>query len=283
MTQIYAFFLLCTNDARIFLYISHMNGKEIPDKLSFDTDALMPGLSVDCVVIGFEDNKLKVLILKWKTPNGMWTLPGGFVFKNEDLNQAATRVLNDRTGIKLPFLEQFHTFGSTNRNGSSNTNQLVNNLESIGVKGELMNWFSQRFVSAGYVSLIDIQKSDLKTDFLSAKIKWVSIEDLPDLIIDHNHIVKTALDYIKNLIHYLPVGITLLPEKFTMKELQYLYEAILQKKLDRGNFQRKMLKLDIFIRHEKMMEGKANKAPYLYSIDKEKYEKLLENGYGFAS
>jgi len=260
-----------------------MKGKEVAGKISFDTDALMPGLSVDCVAIGFEDNKLKVLILQWKTLGGMWTLPGGFVFKNEDLNQAATRVLKERTGIKLPFLEQFHTFGSVNRNGSNKPNQLVKNLTSIGFKQELMNWFGQRFVSAGYVSLIDIRKCKLKADFLSSGIKWVSIEELPDLIMDHNHIVKTALDYIKNLIRYLPVGITLLPEKFTMKELQYLYEAILQKKLDRGNFQRKMLKLDIFIRHEKMMEGKANKAPYLYSIDKEKYENLLEKGYGFAS
>lgn len=274
---------MCANDTNNFLYISLMNGKEIPEKLSLDTTALMPGLSVDCVAIGFEDNKLKVLILKWNTLGGMWTLPGGFVFKNEDLNQAATRVLKERTGIKLPFLEQFHTFGSTNRNGLNKTNLLVKNIESFGVKGELLNWFSQRFVTAGYVSFIDIQKCDLKADFLSAEIKWVSIEEIPDLIMDHNHIVKTAMDYIKNLIHYLPVGITLLPEKFTMKELQFLYEAILEKKLDRGNFQRKMLKLDIFIRHEKMMEGKANKAPYLYSIDKEKYEKLLEKGYGFAS
>jgi len=260
-----------------------MNGKKNPDEAVLDTESLISGLSVDCVAIGFEDNKLKVLILKWKILDEMWTLPGGFVFKNEDLNQAAIRVLKERTGIKLPFLEQFHTFGSVNRRESNKMDGFVKNLKSIGIGEDLMNWFSQRFISVGYVSLIDIQKCKLKTDFLSAEIKWVSLEEMPDLIIDHNHIVKTALDYIKNLIHYLPIGITLLPEKFTMKELQYLYEDILQKKLDRGNFQRKMLKLDIFNRHEKMMEGKANKAPYLYSIDTEKYEKLLEKGYGFAS
>ena len=268
---------------RNILYISHMKRKESPAETLFDTDAFIPGLSVDCVIIGFEDNKLKVLVLKWKTLGGMWTLPGGFVSKKEDLNEAATRVLKERTGIKLPFLEQFHTFGAVNRRDSNEMEGFLKDLKSMYPAGDFMNWFSQRFVSVGYVSLIDIQKCKLKTDFLSAEIKWVSLEEMPDLIIDHNHIVKTALDYIKNLIHYLPIGITLLPEKFTMKELQYLYEAILQKKLDRGNFQRKMLKLDIFIRHEKMMEGKANKAPYLYSIDKEKYEKLLEKGYGFAS
>ncbi len=283
MTQRYKIYLLCTNDTKNFLYISHMNKKTIPDEALFDTDPFMPGLSVDCVTIGFEDNKLKVLVLKWKTLGGLWTLPGGFVFKNEDLNEAAIRVLKERTGIKLPFLEQFHTFGAVNRRDPNEIDGFIKNLESFGIEGELMNWFSQRFVSAGYVSLIDIQKCNLKTDVFSAEIKWASLEELPDLILDHNHIVKTALDYIKNLLQYLPVGITLLPEKFTMKELQYLYEAILQKKLDRGNFQRKMLKLDIFNRHEKMMEGKANKAPYLYSIDKERYEKLLANGYGFSS
>jgi len=260
-----------------------MKRKKNPTEPLFDPGVLIPGLSVDCVAIGFEDNQLKVLILKWKAPGEMWALPGGFVFKNEDLNDAAIRVLKERTGIKLPFLEQFHTFGAVDRRDSNEIERFKKNLKSFGIEGDLMNWLLQRFVSVGYVSLIDIQKCKLKADFLSAEIKWVSLEEMPDLVIDHNHIVKAALDYIKNLIHYLPIGITLLPEKFTMKELQYLYEAILQKKLDRGNFQRKMLKLGIFIRHEKQLEGKANKAPYLYSIDPEKYEKLLEKGYGFAS
>lgn len=246
----------------------------------FDTNTLVPGLSVDCVAIGFEDNKLKVLILKWKAGDEMWALPGGFVFKNEHLNNAAIRVLSERTGINLPFLEQFHTFGAVNRRDDKT---LKRNLKSVGVEGELMNWFTQRFVSTGYVSLVDIQKCNLKPDFSSIAIKWASLDELPDLIFDHNNIVNTAFNYIKNQINYLPIGITLLPEKFTMKELQFLYEGILQKKLDRGNFQRKMLKLDIFIRHEKQLQGKANKAPYLYSIDKEKYEKLLQKGYGFAS
>ena len=141
-----------------FLYISHMNEKQNPEKTLFDKDALISGLSVDCVAIGFEDNKLKVLILKWKMLDGMWTLPGGFVFKNEDVNAAAIRVLNERTGIKLPFLEQFHTFGGVNRRQSSKMEGFIKNLKSFGIDGDLINWFSQRFVSVGYVSLIDIQK-----------------------------------------------------------------------------------------------------------------------------
>ena len=117
----------------------------------------------------------------------------------------------------------------------------------------------------------------------SEAIGWIPIEELPDLIFDHKHMVDSSLTYIRNQINYLPIGITLLPEKFTMKQLQLLYEAILSRKLDRGNFQRKMLKLDIFIRHEKQLEGGAHKAPYLYSFDKEKYQALLKQGFGLYS
>lgn len=280
MTQRYKIYLLCTNDTDVFLYICFMKSKGILESMAIDLEQFVPGQSIDCVIIGFEQQKLKILILKLKAEGDIWALPSGLVRKEEDLDKAAIRALQERTGIKLPFLEQFKTFGNFKRRDGSVVDK---NMKFLGIKGKMADWFKQRFITTGYLSLVDIQKCDPQPDFSSEKIKWASLDELPDLIFDHNHIVKTALDYIKNLLHYLPVAITLLPEKFTMKELQYLYEAILQKKLDRGNFQRKMLKLDMFNRHEKMMEGKANKAPYLYSIDKEKYEKLLENGYGFAS
>ena len=255
-----------------------MARKEIVKNIDLDIDSLVPGQSVDCVIIGFEENVLKILILKWKIKDEIWALPGGFVFKNENLDKAAIRVLKERTGISLPFLEQFKTFGNIDRR---DTNTLKKNIESVGAKGKIVDWFCERFITTGYLSLIDIRKCDPKPDFSSEQIKWVSLEELPDLIFDHNDIVKSAIDYIKNQINYLPIGINLLPERFTMKQLQFLYEGILQKKLDRGNFQRKMLKLGIFTRHEKQLEGGAHKAPYLYSFDKDKYEKLLEQGFGF--
>lgn len=257
-----------------------MNSKGLLENMKLDLTQLIPGQSVDCVIIGFEEQELKILILKWKVEGDIWALPGGFIFKEEDLDKAAIRVLQERTGIKLPFLEQFKTFGDL---GRRNSDVLTKNMEFLGVKGKMADWFEQRFITTGYLSLVDIQKSDPQPDFSSEKIKWASLEELPHLIFDHNDIVKTAIDFIKNQINYLPIGITLLPEKFTMKELQGLYESILQKKLDRGNFQRKMLKLGIFNRHEKHLEGGAHKAPYLYSFDKEKYDKLLEQGFGFNS
>ena len=257
-----------------------MNSQEILENMMSDLTQLVPGQSVDCVIIGFEEQNLKILILKWKAKGDIWALPGGFVFKKEDLDKAAIRVLQERTGIELPFLEQFKTFGNIDR---CDGNVLTKNMESLGIKGKVADWFKQRFISTGYLSLVDIQKCDPQPDFSSEKIKWASLDELPHLIFDHNDIVKTAVEFIKNQINYLPIGITLLPEKFTMKQLQSLYESILEKKLDRGNFQRKMLKLGIFIRHEKHLLGGAHKAPYLYSFDKEKYELLLEQGFGFNS
>ncbi|MGI9531966.1 NUDIX hydrolase [Lutimonas sp.] len=243
-------------------------------------DMFLPGQSVDCVIIGFEDHQLKILILKWKSKDEVWGLPGGFIRKNEDIEKSAVRVLSERTGVQLPFLEQFKTFGRTNRNSANGKNKT---FDFEGINKTQLKWLNQRFITSGYLSLVNIQKCNPKPGLFSEEIRWAPLEELPELILDHDIIVRTAIRYIKNQINYLPFGINLLQEKFTMKELQLLYEAILEKKLDRGNFQRKMLKLDIFIRHEKQLEGGAHKAPYLYSFHKEKYEKLLEQGYGFNS
>lgn len=254
-----------------------MNSKVSLDHINL-AEMFLPGNSVDCVIIGFEDHQLKILILKWRSKDEVWGLPGGFILKNEDIERAAVRVLNERTGVKLPFLEQFNTFGEAQRATGKKENHQI---DVEGITEAHLEWLNQRFITTGYLSLVNIQKCDPKPGLFSEEVRWAPLEELPGLMLDHDLIVKTAIRYIKNQINYLPFGINLLPEKFTMKELQLLYEAILSKKLDRGNFQRKMLKLDIFIRHEKQLEGGAHKAPYLYSFDKEKYNNLLEQGFGF--
>jgi ADP-ribose pyrophosphatase YjhB (NUDIX family) len=245
-----------------------------------DPSSLLPGVSIDCVVIGFDLHHLNILLLKFKGED-LWSLPGGFVHIDEDMDRAASRILEERSGIKLPYLKQFHTFGDLNRR--DNIPELSSLASYDDRLKEMLPWLEQRFISTGYLSLIDMHNSKPTPDSISESCDWVPLEALPKLIFDHKNIVLKALEQIRNQINYLPLGLSLLPEKFTMKEYQILYEAFLQKKLDRANFQKKMLKLGFLDRHEKQLTGGAHKAPYLYTFNREKYNELLEKGIGYMS
>ncbi len=247
-------------------------------------DDCLPGKSIDCVILGYEDQQLKILLLKWKHED-VWCLPGGFIRKDEDMNQAAQRILEMRTGLKSVFLNQFYTFGSEKRSKLNEEVQLTRMRHIIreihGENENFVEWIKQRFITTGYFALVDIKKTAPHPDILSEKCEWKSLSSIPKLMMDHGGIIQKALEHLRIQLNYLPIGISLLPQKFTMQDLQKLYEAFLKKPLERSNFQRKMLKLGIFIRHEKQLTGAANKAPYLYSFDKEKYDSLLKQGIGF--
>ncbi len=253
------------------------------ENLVIDINKLVAGNSVDCVIFGFEEQQLKILLLKWKFGDS-WTLPGGFIHKTEDLDSAARRILEERTNLENIFLNQFHTFGNINRNllHKAFKEQKLDKNIFYSLDEESRKWISSRFITTGYFAFIDIKNASPNPDYLSEKCEWFSIDELPDLVYDHNDIIKKALAYIRIQLNYLPVSINLLPLKFTMQQLQKLYEEILNKKIVRSNFQRKMLKLGIFIRLEKEFKGAANKAPYLYTIDKHKYNELVKNGIGFT-
>ncbi len=257
-----------------------MIGKKSLSKTSLNPEDLHPGLSIDCVIMGFDLQELHILILRYKNSD-IWALPGGFIRNDEDLDSAAIRVLQERTGLQLPFLHQFHTFGDVDRKGISPKPEHSINTE-VDLSA-LTAWLEQRFISTGYLSLVDMKKSTPTPDFLSDQCQWMPLRSIPPLMLDHQLIVKKALEHIRNQINYLPIGVNLLPEQFTMKELQYLYESIILKPLDRSNFQKKMLKLGILDRGEKLLEGGAHKAPYLYSFNPERYKELLEKGIGFIS
>ncbi len=250
----------------------------------YSVDRFVPGNSVDCVIIGYEEQQLKLLLLKWKF-DGLWGLPGGFIEYDQDLDSAAHNVLEERTGLNSIFLRQFHTFGKSDRHilYKDQMDHIIMVARKVGLLDpKFSEWLSHRFITSGYFALVDINKTCPKPDLLSEKCEWVSLENIPELMMDHNEIVTTTLKHLRIQLNFLPVGISLMPKKFTMRDLQKLYEAILQRPLERSNFQRKILKLGMLDRKGKLLTGAANKAPYLYSFNLEKYYTMVENGIGLA-
>lgn len=227
-----------------------------------DAKEYLTNIAYDSVIFGFDNKKLKILILEYRN-TGWYALPGGFVRKNENLNDAVIRGLFERTGISDIYLEQFYTFGSISRYVPAVMQTI---LEAHGFNITDDHWLLDRFISVGYYALINYNQVKLNPDELSDSIDWYDLEDLPELILDHNLIVDKAFGQLRSDLYYKPIGKTLLPELFTMKELQHLHEAILGETLNRTAFQRKILSLDILNRHEKLYSGKAHKAPYLYSF-----------------
>lgn len=233
-----------------------------------------PGFSVDCVIFGFHDNQLKVLLLRMKNA-AQWALPGGFVLKEENVDDAAVRILQSRTGLENIFLQQFHLFGNVARNDNFLNREV---LRREGIEAGETHWFLQRFVSVGYYALVNFRTAVPRPDEISDACAWWDLAEVPSLIIDHNQILSKALETLRRQLNDQPIGYNLLPEKFTMPELQKLYETILGKKLDRRNFQRKMLGYGILNRLEERKSGVAHKAPYLYTFDLKKYQDALKEG-----
>jgi len=229
-------------------------------------------LSIDCVIFGYYEKQLKVLVPKLSFNGDFWAVPGGFVYQNEDIDKAANRILQQRTGISEIYLDQFYVFGKAARNSLEFIDKLIalnpETLTNNGIDRKEYDWFTRRFVSIGYYALVDINKvTPQKTD-LDSSIHWYNIKELPAMIMDHNAIVLKALETLRLNMDEKLIAFNLLPETFTMKEVQELYETIFDKPLARNNFQKKMLDLNVLERLEKKFTGAANKAPFLYRIKK---------------
>lgn len=220
----------------------------------------LPHIAYDSVVFGFSGEQLKILIMEYHNTR-LFALPGGFVKMDEDLNDAVRRGLKERTGLDNIYLEQFYTFGDMARYDPEVMRTI---LRAIDDQVPDDHWMLERFISVAYYALIDYKKVVPRPDAISDSCQWYDVTDLPELILDHRKIVDKALQTLRQ---HLDQKLTnLLPDKFTMKELQTVYEAILGENLRRTTFQRKLLASDLLIRHEKLFSGKAHKAPYLYSF-----------------
>jgi 8-oxo-dGTP diphosphatase len=250
--------------------------EEIRDHYLHGHESYLRHISVDCVIFGFHDNQLKVLLLKARYA-GKWALPGGFILKNEHMNQAAQRILKQRTGLDDIYLQQFRVFSDPGRSTKKINRQFLKNVQ-IDI-GE--SWMFERFITIGYSALVDFTKASPVPDNISDACEWFGIPGVPEMILDHGHIFDEALKHLRMQLNYHPVGFNLLPKKFTMPELQKLYETILDKKLDRRNFQRKIVATGILKKLDETKKGVAHKAPFYYKFDLRKYEKTLKAGMGF--
>jgi len=229
--------------------------------IEVDEPKYLPHIAYDSVVFGFSGDELKILIMEYQN-TGLFALPGGFVRVGEDLNDAVRRGLKERTGLDQIYLEQFYTFGSVAR---YNPDVMRTILQANGLEPSNSQWLLDRFISVAYYALINYKDVVPQPDALSDSCEWYSIDKLPTLILDHKEIVSKAIATLRdNLDRKL---MNLLPERFTMKELQQTHEAILGEKLRRTTFQRKMLGTGLLIRHKKRFSGKAHKAPYEYSFN----------------
>jgi len=240
----------------------HLNVSEVLDHIS-----------LDCVIFGFHDNELKVLMLRLKHTDA-YGLPGGFLKHEETLEQAAERTLKERTGLDNIFLRQFKVFSDPLRDKPKKDDPEFLRNEPP----EVVEFFKKRFISVGFYALVEFSKVDPQPDALSDGCEWISPFADVEMFIDHKDIIDKALTTLRIQLNQQPIGLKLLPRKFTMPQLQKLYETILGRELDRRNFQRKILSYKILNKLNERKTGGAHKAPFLYEFNRESYKQALEDG-----
>lgn len=231
------------------------------------------GVSVDCVIFGFHAGDLKVLLLQ---PDGSehWSLPRGAVSKKERLQEAAARVLGEVLGVEDVYLQQFQTFGAVDRYKYFSQEETKTAFKNTDRPQEDPAHHS--VISVGYYALVDFDRHVPK----SAQQKWETISEVPYLLFDHNDFVDMALVALRKDLRYLPIA-KLLPEKFTLREMQQLYETILDREFDRRNFHKLLMRYEFLIKLPEKRKGGANKPPNLYAIDTDKYETALQDGISY--
>jgi len=213
-------------------------------------------LTVDCVVFGFDDAELKVLLIErgLEPFKGKWALPGGFVRVDETLDNAARRELEEEAGLADVFLEQLYTFGALERDPR------------------------ERVVSVAYYALVKLAAHNTRAATDAADARWFPISGVPKLAFDHADIYATALARLKGKVRYEPIGFELLPPKFTLSQLQHLYEAILQTPLDKRNFRKKVLGFGLLVPLKETQMAGRHRPAQLFRFDADKYEKLKRRG-----
>lgn len=218
-----------------------------------------PALTVDCVVFGLDEEDLKVLLIQRDLEPfvGRWALPGGFVHVGESVEQAAKRELVEETGVKRVYLEQLYTFGEPGRDPR------------------------EHVVTVSYYALVRLSDHRLQAATDARNADWFAMKDVPRLAFDHRKILTLAHQRLKGKVRYQPIGFELLPNKFPLRSLQQLYEVILERELDKRNFRKKILSMDVLEELDEIETDVSHRAARLYRFDKKKYKKLVHDGFNF--
>lgn len=214
-----------------------------------------PSVTADCVIFGFDGSQLQVLLVERGVEpyKGKWALPGGFMRIDESAEDCALRELKEETGLSTAYIKQFHAFTTPDRDPR------------------------ERVVTIAYYALVKLQNVEGGDD--AARAQWFSLDDVPALAFDHDEILRKAERELRHQIHFEPVGFELLPEKFTMKSLQQLYEAILNVRFDRRNFYNKMLHLGILTQVDEATNKSSKKEPFLYRFNPSMYQEMKQKGF----
>ncbi len=214
--------------------------------------------AIDCIIFGFDNEDLKILLIKrdFEPERGKWSLIGGFMTKEETFDDSANRVLERLTGFHDIYMEQLYAYSKVDRDPV------------------------ERTISVAYFALINIEKHN-KDLIKNYSAQWFSVSDLPPLIFDHADMVKQAIKRLRIRTAIKPIGFDLLPQKFTMRELQKLYEAILDEKLDKRNFINKINSFKILKRLDEKDMTTSKKGSYLYQFDHDQYKRNVVNGFAF--
>lgn len=230
---------------------SHVEPLNLPQNV-------IKALSIDNLIFGLDHDQLKILLIKRtdSVHKDKWALPGGWIRYDENLHDAASRLLEELTGAKQIYLEQLKAFGRIDR------------------------FPNERVVTIAYYALVSAEDFPMVEDH--SKARWFSVNDQPELIYDHAEILAHGINFLRHQVCHQPIGFNLLPEKFTLLQLQALYEAILNVKLDKPNFRRKIMKMNLLSPCNEKQQGVPHRAANLYRFDNEAYKHLSETGFSFG-
>lgn len=227
--------------------------------MAFTYDHPHPAVTVDCAVFGLDEDGLKALLIQRDVEPfaGRWALPGGFVRPDEGLEEAARRELREETGLERLFLEQLYTFGDPGRDPR------------------------ERVITVAWYALVRLADHRVQAATDARQAAWFPVDDLPALAFDHDAILSTALTRLHGKVRWQPIGFELLPPKFTLTQLQRLYEIVLERELDKRNFRKKVLGLGILEELDEVEQDVAHRAARLYRFDQKAYQRMVRDGFNF--